>query len=125
MLKSDLRTYTKKEFQREELKLKSWSNGKMIAIVLVLNVEIYTKFGISIQPHLTKNNPDVANTGWRNYGNRNGLPRLTRIFEELETPFDLMLNADVLTEEPFVWESLIGGITFLPNGHHIIQNKRT
>jgi allantoinase len=102
-MQSELRVYKKNENKKTSFK---WPKDKKIAVVAVLNIEIYTKFGLSIQPHLSSKNPDVANTGWRNYGNKYGLPRLLNIFENLKIPFDACVNSDVLTEEEFVWEEL-------------------
>lgn len=102
-MKSDLREYkktTKNKFNAE------FPVGEYLAVIPVLNIEIYTKFGISIQPHLNKNNPDVANEGWRNSGNQFGLPRMLNLLEDLNIPFDACLNSDVLEQEPYVWESL-------------------
>lgn len=116
-MKSELREYKKTKKTKSSIKFPS---GKYLAIVPVVNIEIYTKFGLSIQPHLNKNNPDVANTGWRNTGNEYGLPRFLKIFQDLKIPFDACLNSDVLEQEPFVWEQLSNvDIPFSITGHGI------
>jgi len=105
LLKSSLRVYNK-NVHRMEIKGNWDSFSKKLLIVPVINVEIYSKSGLSIQPHLAKNNPDIANSGWRDYGNRNGLPRLIDIMNEHEIDFDVAINSDALIEEPYILDSL-------------------
>ena len=51
--------------------------GVRVYVVPVVNVEVFLpgKGGPGIQPHL-QSVPEVANKGWRDYGNRRGLARL-------------------------------------------------
>lgn len=52
-------------------------------MIPVVNVEVFVPGcgGPSIQPHL-QSVPELANRGWRDYGNRRGLQRLANMFKE-------------------------------------------
>eukprot|EP00913_Durusdinium_trenchii_P029269 g27436.t1 len=57
--------------------------GKKVVVVPVVNVEVFVpgSRGPAIQPHL-QSTPEVANRGWRDYGNTRGLKRLVEMFKE-------------------------------------------
>jgi peptidoglycan/xylan/chitin deacetylase (PgdA/CDA1 family) len=87
---------------RRELPLpESWPGGKLVAVWPVVNVETFLpgRGGPAIQPHLA-GTPEIANSGWREYGNRAGVQRLARILAESGVPATAALNSDVCSLYP-------------------------
>lgn len=90
-----------------------------VAVMVVMNVEHFTfgKLGTAIQPHLTSS-PEIANYGWRDYGNRVGIWRLFDLFDELQIPVTAAVNGDICTYYPEIikgmqqrhWEFMGHGI---------------
>jgi len=90
-----------------------------VAVWVVMNVEHFPfgQIGTAIQPHLTSP-PEIANYGWRDYGNRVGIWRLFDLFDELEIPVTAALNADICTHYPQIvagmqqrqWEVMAHGL---------------
>jgi len=79
---------------REEVK-SGWANGARVVVVPIVNVEVFAPGcgGPGIQPHL-RSVPEVANKGWRDYGNRCGLRRLVNMFQSLGLPATAVINSD-------------------------------
>jgi allantoinase len=72
----------------------SWPGGKRLAFHLCLNLEAFaynTGLGISYSPGLP--HPNSYNWGWREYGNRVGVWRLLKLFDQLDLPVSLLLNS--------------------------------
>ncbi|MDZ8053466.1 MAG: polysaccharide deacetylase family protein [Aulosira sp. ZfuVER01] len=102
--------------QRPALKL---PNNARVAVWVVMNVEHFTfgKLGTAIQPHLNSY-PEIANYGWRDYGNRVGIWRLFELFAELEIPVTAALNGEICSLYPEIitaikqhgWEIMAHGI---------------
>ena len=87
--------------RREEVPA-GWARGvaaaaaaPRVVVVPVVNVEVFVSGagGPGVQPHLSSV-PEVANSGWRDYGNRSGLRRLVRLFEELGLPATAVVNSE-------------------------------
>ena len=95
--------------ERENVAISQWSDDTQIAIVPVINAEVFLAGhgGPCIQPHLSHLTPDIANSGWRDYGNRQGNQRLLDIFSELNLPVSVALNSYMIKEEPDVFESIL------------------
>lgn len=84
-----------------------WPDGRRLAVTFVIHVECFDKNeGPQILPHLATRTPDIANAGWRHYGNVWGLPRLIRIFSSRGIPYSVALNSEVLSREPHVLRRL-------------------
>lgn len=79
----------------------SWPGGALVAVWPVLNVESFLpgSGGPAIQPHLAAA-PEIANSGWRDYGNTAGVARLARLFADLGLPASAAVNGDILTRAP-------------------------
>ncbi|MGF1933605.1 MAG: polysaccharide deacetylase family protein [Nostoc sp. ChiQUE02] len=102
--------------QRPVLKL---PNNARVAVWVVMNVEHFTfgKLGTAIQPHLNSY-PEIANYGWRDYGNRVGIWRLFELFAELEIPVTAAVNGEICRFYPEImtaiqkygWEVMAHGI---------------
>lgn len=82
--------------RREEVK-QGWGSGSHVFVVPVVNVEAFLPGcgGPAIQPHL-QSVPEVANRGWRDYGNRRGLQRLVRMFKAIGIPATAVINSDAV-----------------------------
>jgi peptidoglycan/xylan/chitin deacetylase (PgdA/CDA1 family) len=82
------------------------ANGARVAFWVGLNVEHYT-FGqpaLSLAPFTAELVPDPLNYGWRDYGNRAGVWRLARIFEQAGVRPTAILNSEVCELYPEVVE---------------------
>ncbi|AFZ24631.1 putative xylanase/chitin deacetylase [Cylindrospermum stagnale PCC 7417] len=90
-----------------------------VALWVVMNIEHFTfgKLGTAIQPHLNSY-PEIANYGWRDYGNRVGIWRLFELFAELEIPVTAAVNGEICVMYPEIiaamqshnWEIMAHGI---------------
>jgi len=98
-----------------------WGGGARVLVVPVVNVEVFLPGcgGPGIQPHL-QSTPEVANKGWRDYGNRRGLQRLAQAFKALGVPATAVINSDA-AKLPFVAQALKGSGWEL--GAHGINNS--
>lgn len=81
----------------------SWPDGRRLAVYVALNIESY-RFGSGMIEELLPSSPepDVLNYSWCDYGNRVGVWRLLRMFEELNLPITLLVNSAVYGEVPEV-----------------------
>jgi peptidoglycan/xylan/chitin deacetylase (PgdA/CDA1 family) len=68
-----------------------------VVVVPIVNVEASIPEGLAIQPHL-RSDPEIANRGWRDYGNRQGLKRLVEMTRSLDIPATAVANSDALQE---------------------------
>jgi peptidoglycan/xylan/chitin deacetylase (PgdA/CDA1 family) len=85
----------------------SWPGGKRLAFHLCLNLEAFaydTGLGISYSPGLP--HPNSYNWGWREYGNRVGVWRLIKLFDQLDLPVSVLLNSEVYGHCPEVVTAL-------------------
>ena len=87
--------------------LSSWPGGRKVAVWVTLNIECFVpgRPGPSIQPHLARGN-DIANYGWREYGNRRGFWRLLDLFKESGTPVTAALNGSLCHRHPDVVQAV-------------------
>jgi allantoinase len=74
-----------------------------VAVCVVLNIEVFSgpgrPHGPALQPHL-QSDPEIANWGWRDYGNRVGFWRLSSLFDELEIPVTAAMNGAICDQIP-------------------------
>jgi len=86
----------------------SWPGGNLVAVWPVINIECFLagRGGPAIQPHLASA-PEIANSGWRDYGNRAGVARLARVFEASGLPATAALNSDLYTLFPEAVETVL------------------
>ncbi len=82
-------------------------DGQRVAVMVVMNIEHFPfgKLGTAIQPHLTSP-PEIANYGWRDYGNRVGIWRLFDLFDELQIPVTAALNSDICIHYPEIIQGI-------------------
>jgi peptidoglycan/xylan/chitin deacetylase (PgdA/CDA1 family) len=74
-----------------------------VAVWITLNIECFVagQPGPSLQPHLA-HGEDIANYGWREYGNRAGFWRLLDLFSALSVPVTAAVNAEMCQRHPEV-----------------------
>lgn len=81
----------------------SWPDGKRLAVYVALNLEAYA-FGEGLIEAIADPGPgpapDVMNWSWLEYGNRVGGWRLQQLFETLQLPCTLLVNAEVYRHCP-------------------------
>ena len=73
-------------------------------VVPVINVEAFDQkeFGPSVQPHLNKTQPEIANSGWRDYGNKKGLSRLGKMFSEHSIACTAVVSSDLVQDDSVI-----------------------
>jgi peptidoglycan/xylan/chitin deacetylase (PgdA/CDA1 family)/ureidoglycolate hydrolase len=87
------------DMERQEVRA-GWGGRTKVFVVPVVNVEVFAPGcgGPGIQPHL-QSVPEVANKGWRDYGNRRGLQRLARTFKALGVPATAVINSEAAKQD--------------------------
>jgi hypothetical protein len=73
-----------------------WPGGARVAVWPMLAIEhfVWGEPGTALQPLLMAH-PEVAIWAWRDYGNRVGVWRLFDLFDALDVPLTICLNAEV------------------------------
>ncbi|KAL7551791.1 hypothetical protein ACHAWF_014982 [Thalassiosira exigua] len=73
-------------------------NANKVWVVPVINVESFVPnmLGPSVQPYLNRTQPELANRGWRDYGNRRGLGRLGTMFSRHGIPCTAVVSSDLV-----------------------------
>ncbi|WGF87488.1 polysaccharide deacetylase family protein [Marinivivus vitaminiproducens] len=79
----------------------AWPDGRRLALYIGLNLEHFA-FGEGLGAQLAPGGPepDVLNYAWRDYGNRVGAWRMLELFDRLDLPCSVLLNAAILTYCP-------------------------
>lgn len=83
--------------------------GAGLAAWVVVNIEHfeYGKLGTAIQPHLTSL-PEIANYGWRDYGNRVGIWRMFELFDKYpQVKVTATVNADICRYYPQIMQAAL------------------
>jgi len=86
-----------------------WPDDTGLATWVVVNIEHfeYGKLGTALQPHLTSL-PEIANYGWRDYGNRVGIWRMFDLFDRYpQIKVTAALNADICLYYPKIVEAAL------------------
>src|SRR5712671_5872456 len=91
--------------RREAIHVAAWPGGKKVAVSFALFVE---EFGFGqgpvLRPDLANRNPDLVNEAFRQYGIDWGIPRVGRVFKELDVPLSIVLNAEFPGTHASVWK---------------------
>jgi peptidoglycan/xylan/chitin deacetylase (PgdA/CDA1 family) len=91
-------------FRRDPIHVVAWPEGKKVAVSFALFVE---EFGFGqgpvFRPDLANRNPDLVNEAFRQYGIDWGVPRVGRVFKDLNVPLTIVLNAEFPVAHPSVW----------------------
>lgn len=86
--------------------------GKPLIVHNVVNVE-YWPFDkpmprkVLSTPHGNETVPDIPNYSWAEYGLRCGMPRLFRLYAEMDVPVSANLNAAVIDHYPALVEAIL------------------
>jgi peptidoglycan/xylan/chitin deacetylase (PgdA/CDA1 family) len=92
-------------FRREPIHVVAWPGGKKVAVSFALFVE---EFGFGqgpvLRPDLANRNPDLVDEAFRQYGIDRGIPRVGRVFKELNVPLTIVLNSEFPATHPSVWK---------------------
>jgi peptidoglycan/xylan/chitin deacetylase (PgdA/CDA1 family) len=92
---------------REPIPVKAWPGGKKVAVAFVLYVEVWGHdHGPNFRPDMAGRTPDVVDESFRQYGIEWGIPRVARLFGELNVPFSIALSAEFPEQRPDVWKQL-------------------
>jgi allantoinase len=97
-----------------------WPNGTRLAVYVALNLEHFA-FGEGLGAELAPAGPqpDVLNFAWRDYGNRVGVWRLLDLFDALELPASVLVNASIYGYCPEVMDA------FRARGDEVVGHGRT
>lgn len=100
--------------------LRPWPGGHGLAVYVALNLEHYA-FGEGLVEDLVPGipPPDVANSAWREYGNRVGAWRLRALLAGLGLPVTLLVNSDVYDACPGLVDA------FRADGAEVASHGRT
>src|SRR6202045_5062419 len=93
------------KFPRDPVHVTAWPGGKKVAVSFALFVEVFG-FGQGpvLRPDLANRNPDLVNEAFRPYGIDWGIPRVGRIFKELNVPLTIVLNSEFPAAHSAVWK---------------------
>jgi allantoinase len=94
-------------FPRDPVHVAAWPAGKKVAVSFALFVE---EFGFGqgpvYRPDMVTRNPDLVNEAFRQYAIDWGIPRVGRLFKELNVPLTIVLNAEFPGNNASVWKEL-------------------
>src|SRR6266481_3210928 len=92
-------------FPRAPIPVAVWPAGRKVAISFALFIE---EFGFGqgpvFRPDLASRNPDLVNEAFRQYAIDWGIPRVGRLFKELDVPLSIVLNAEFPATHASVWK---------------------
>ncbi len=92
-------------FPREPVQVAAWPDGRKVAVSFALFVE---EFGFGqgpvFRPDLATRSPDLVNEAFRQYAIDWGIPRVGRLFKELNVPLSVVLNAEFPGKHAPVWK---------------------
>src|SRR5262244_947649 len=92
-------------FPRAPVYVAAWPAGRKVAVSFALFVE---EFGFGqgpvFRPDLASRNPDLVNEAFRQYAIDWGIPRVGRLFKELDVPLTVVLNAEFPAKHASVWK---------------------
>jgi hypothetical protein len=92
-------------FVREPVHVAAWPGGRKVAVSFALFVE---EFGLGqgpvYRPDMVPRNPDLVNEAFRQYAIDWGIPRIGRLFKELEVPLTIVLSAEFPGKYGSVWK---------------------
>lgn len=94
------------DLPREPIHIKTWPNGKKVAVCFTLYVEEWgLGNGPTFRPDMVERKPDFVNESFRQYAIHWGIVRAGRLFKEQEAPLSIALNALFPKKYPDVWKT--------------------
>ncbi len=106
-----------------------WPGGKKLAVIITMNCEYWDLTREGTEPNyaggppmlpdpLPGNVADFPNFTWREYGQRVGVWRMFRLFEEMGVPFSCTANAKTMLERPEIIEhAMARGWEIVPHNY--------
>jgi allantoinase len=92
-------------FARTPVHVAAWPGGKKVAVSFALFVE---EFGFGqgpvYRPDMVTRNPDLVNEAFRQYAIDWGIPRVGRLFKELDVPLTIVLSSEFPGKYASVWK---------------------
>ncbi len=111
-------------FQREQIQVKAWPEGRKVAICFVLYVEVWGKGkGPNFRPDMVDRKPDIVDEAFRQYAIEWGVPRVGRLFKEQGLPLSIALNAQFPEQHPEIWKQFRALVPKAPIVAHGINNS--
>jgi allantoinase len=109
---------------REPIHVQAWPGGKKVAVCFVLYVEVWGfGHGPNFRPDMAARDPDVVDESFRQYAIVWGIPRIGRLFNELDLPLSIALNALFPEQYPDVWKQFRSLVPKAPIIAHGINNS--
>jgi len=91
-------------FARTPVHVVAWPGGKKVAVSFALFIE---EFGFGqgpvYRPDMVTRNPDLVNEAFRQYAIDWGIPRVGRLFKELDVPLTIVLSSEFPGKYTSVW----------------------
>ena len=109
---------------RAPIHVKSWPDGRKVAICVVLYVEVWGYGqGPNLRSDLNGRDPDVVDEAFRQYGIDWGIPRVGRIFRDENVPLSIALNAQFPAAHADIWRQFRALVPTAPILGHGINNS--
>lgn len=111
-------------FQREQMQVKAWPEGRKVAICFVLYVEVWGRGkGPNFRPDMVDRKPDIVDESFRQYAIEWGVPRVGRLFKEQGLPLSIALNAQFPEQHPEGWKQFRALVPKAPIVAHGLNNS--
>jgi allantoinase len=108
---------------RTPIHVKSWPNGKKVAVCFILYVEVWgANHGPVFRPDNVTRKPDLLNESFRHYAIDWGVPRAGSVFNEEGVPLSIAVNAAFPEQYPEVWKKFRALVPDAPIIAHGINN---
>jgi allantoinase len=110
-------------FARTPVHVAAWPGGKKVAVSFALFVE---EFGFGqgpvYRPDMVTRNPDLVNEAFRQYAIDWGIPRVGRMFKELDVPLTIVLSSEFPGKYASVWKEFRASQPTAPIVAHGMNN---
>ena len=109
---------------REAIHVKAWPGGRKVAVCFVLYTEVWGRgHGPNFRSDMTGRSPDVVDEAFRQYAIDWGVLRVGRLFQEMDVPLSIALNAQFPEQHPAVWKALRAVVPKAPIIAHGLNNS--
>ena len=93
-------------FPQEPVLIRSWPDGKKVAVCFVFYVEVWGfGHGPNFRPDMVTRDPDLVNEYYRQYGINEGITRVGKLFQALDIPLSVALSALFPEQRPEIWKA--------------------
>ncbi len=90
---------------REAIHVKAWPGGKKVAVAFVFYVEVWGfGHGPNFRPDMAGRSPNIVEEAFRQYAIERGVPRVGRLFKEMNVPLSIVLSAQFPEQQPEIWK---------------------